>query len=102
MSAQRPAVSTLLIVGLLATSGLAQVITVDNVDSGFSVLTGEWNTGSYPTPNGADYRWVETTGEPFSEVEWRPNLPATDIYEVAVWRAPRLPSSGRLSHRTMP
>ena len=70
-------------------SALAQSVIVDNVDSGFSILSGTWETGSYPTPYGSDYNWALTTGydpeEPAAEVEWRPAIPQDGYYEVAVW-----------------
>ncbi len=79
-----PALATITL-GVLASPGLAQIVTVDNLDSGFSVLSGTWNSGSFPIPHGPDYRWVLTVDEPYSEVEWRPNLPTTGLYEVEVW-----------------
>ncbi|MBN1492190.1 MAG: family 10 glycosylhydrolase [Phycisphaerae bacterium] len=72
-----------LLVGVVPAVG-AEVI-VDNLDSGFTVLSGDWTEGAYAGYYGTNYRWVETSGEPFSEVEWRPNLPAAGAYEVAVW-----------------
>lgn len=63
----------------------AQQVTVDNVDAGFSVLSGTWNTGSFPVPWGADYRFADTAGGGTALVEWRPNLPATGLYRVEIW-----------------
>ncbi|HNO77215.1 MAG TPA: family 10 glycosylhydrolase [Phycisphaerae bacterium] len=74
-----------LVIGVFVTPGLAQVVTVDNVDSGFSVLAGTWETGTFPTPHGSNYRWALTVDEPFAEVEWRPNLPTSGLYQIEVW-----------------
>lgn len=79
-------VAALLGVLPLALAG-AQTVTVDNSDPGFTLLSGTWNTGAYGSPNGADYNWSLTTdaaGVP-AECEWRPSLPQTGGYDVAVW-----------------
>ena len=78
----------LLVVGVLAAFARplhAQAIVVDNVDPGFTILSGSWNTGSFPTPWGADYRWVLTHSVVSAEVEWRPDLPAGGDYFVETW-----------------
>lgn len=94
MSTQSRAISTLswavaFFLSVFVSNAAAQVVTVDNVDAGFTILSGTWDTGSFPTPNGADYRWVVTSGfdpgEPYSEVEWRPSLPSAGLYEVEIW-----------------
>ncbi len=76
-------------VAIFSSTAAGDIITVDNADPGFTVLSGSWDTGSYPTPNGSDYRWAITSGydpsEPFAEVEWRPTLPVTGAYELYVW-----------------
>ncbi len=82
---RRLAVLTSLMIGLTVLPGMAQIVTVDNLDPGFTVLAGAWNSGSFPTPHGSDYRWALTVNEPFAEVEWRPNLPTAGVYEVSVW-----------------
>ncbi len=61
-------------------------VVVDNGDPGFSVLSGEWRTGSFGAPHGEDYRFFVVEPEnPTGEVEWRPELPVFGRYEVAVW-----------------
>ncbi len=83
----------MLMAGAQATRA-AEVI-VDNTDSGFTILSGGsggtngWQTSS-STPNyyGTNYRFKNTTlgsGSTSGEVQWQPNLPAADQYEVAVW-----------------
>ena len=71
-----------------ATSG--QTITIDNSDDEFTILYGDWSSGTYGQPCGSDYDWALTTGygsQP-AEVEWRPDLPAAGAYQVAVWYVP--------------
>ncbi len=67
----------------------ADTVIVDNIDSGFTILSGTWDTGSYPTPYGDDYRWVATeaydSGIDYSQVSWMPDLPVSGMYEVSVW-----------------
>jgi uncharacterized lipoprotein YddW (UPF0748 family) len=75
--------ATLLV--LTAFPAFAQQVIVDNVDPGFTVLAGPWNSGAFPTPWGADYRWRITTAGGTDAVEWRPNLPQTGNYRVEVW-----------------
>ena len=64
----------------------AQTVIVDNSDSGFSILSGSWSTGSYGSPYGTDYNWAATTSSssPTATAEWRPVLAAAGEYEVAV------------------
>ncbi len=72
---------------LLAATAFGQVVTVDNSDAGFSVRYGTWNSGAYGNPYGSDYNWALTTaagGSP-AEVEWRPSLPHSGAYHVAIW-----------------
>ena len=79
---------TLGLAGALAVSAAAQSIIVDNSDAGFQVLSGSWTTGtSAPGHWGANYRYRNTTGAgaSFGEVEWRPNLPASGAYQVAIY-----------------
>lgn len=78
----------------------AQTVIVDDADPGFSVLSADW-TWSDATPGhwGTGYQFRTTTGfgNSFGEVEFRPDLPTTTTYEVAVWytqgsnRAPDAP-----------
>jgi len=82
--------------GVTVASGAPMI--VDNQDAGFSVLSGEWKTGSLPGGWGPDYRFADTFDDPpFGEVEWRPALPVAGAYEVAIWypqggnRAPDAP-----------
>ena len=64
----------------------ATTVIVDNSDPEFTILSGTWSTGSWVDPWGEDYRWASTTtGDPTHEVEWRPSLPASSLYEVAIW-----------------
>ncbi|MBX3473094.1 MAG: N-acetylmuramoyl-L-alanine amidase [Planctomycetes bacterium] len=61
---------------------------VDNVDPGFSVVSGSWSTGTSAAGKyGADYRFAGNTtgGAPTAVAEWRPNLPTGGDYEVAVY-----------------
>ena len=68
-----------------ASASFAQTI-IDNVDPEFSVLSGSWNTGSFGTPWGADYRWALTTGGgATASVEWRPNIATSGWYDVATY-----------------
>lgn len=70
---------------LVATpTAVAQVITIDNTDAGFVVLSEIWATASVDGQYGADYRYRSTSLTP-GEVEWCPTLPHGGVYEVAVW-----------------
>lgn len=62
----------------------AQTVIVDNSDAGFSVISGAWFTTSVTGQWGSDYRY-RLTGAPLGEVEWRPTLPHTGAWQVAVW-----------------
>ncbi|MCC7508079.1 MAG: N-acetylmuramoyl-L-alanine amidase [Planctomycetes bacterium] len=71
---------------------------VDNVDPGFSVLSGSWSSGTSATGKyGADYRFAGTAASATAGCEWRPNLPEGGDYAVEVWypqgtnRAPDAP-----------
>ncbi|MBX3460229.1 MAG: N-acetylmuramoyl-L-alanine amidase [Planctomycetes bacterium] len=71
---------------------------VDNVDPGFSVLSGNWSSGTSASGKyGADYRFASTGPSMTAECEWRPTLPHGGTYEVMVWyphgtnRAPDAP-----------
>ncbi len=69
-----------------AGSAAAQQVIVDNVDASWSVLSGSWSTGSFPTPWGADYRFAFSTGgAATAQCEWRPNLPVAGNYLVEIW-----------------
>ncbi len=64
----------------------AVTIVVDNGNAAFHIVSGTWNTGSSGTPWGGDYRWCGTTGGAAThEAEWRPALPVSGAYEVAVY-----------------
>ncbi len=67
--------------GFVAT---AQTVVVDNTDPGFAVLSQAWSTANVAGQYGEDYRYRSTSLTP-GLVEWRPDLPATGTYEVAVW-----------------
>ncbi|MGE3852147.1 MAG: family 10 glycosylhydrolase [Planctomycetota bacterium] len=77
----------------------AQDIVIDNAGAGFSVLTGNWSTGSSATDKyGADYRYASsTTGAATATVEFRPTIATAGLYEVGLWypeggnRAPDAP-----------
>ncbi|MCC6466069.1 MAG: N-acetylmuramoyl-L-alanine amidase [Planctomycetes bacterium] len=59
---------------------------VDNVDPGFSVLSGSWSTGNTAAGRyGADYRYAATGTSVTAEAEWRPTLPHGGDYAVEVW-----------------
>lgn len=72
---------------MLAAAAGGQTVIVDNVDAGFTILSGTWDTGAYGTPYGANYNWATTSGGGGSpgEAEWRPNLPTAGTYEVTIW-----------------
>ncbi len=75
--------------GLAAAPCLAETVVVDNSDPGFSVISGTWSIGSLSGQYGTDYRYKTTrTSSPYNFVEWRPNLPSSGSYEVAVWYPP--------------
>ena len=67
---------------------LSAQVTIDNVDSGFSITFGSWTTATSASGKyGSDYLYKGAvgTGASYSgTVEWRPTL-ATDSYEVSVW-----------------
>ncbi len=70
-----------------ALPAVAQIVTVDNEDSEFTILYGDWNTGSYGNPHGSYYNWSETTeygGDP-AAAEWRPEIEEAGAYDVAIW-----------------
>lgn len=74
-----------LLLPLSVAAGAVEVV-IDNSDSGFTILSGTWMTGTSATPYGTDYRWrAAVAGSPTGEVEWRPSLPASGTYEVFVW-----------------
>ncbi len=76
-----------LVGGITLVPAVAQTITIDNSDAGFTILYGEWKTGAYGNPHGDDYNWAATSGfggDP-AEAEWRPELPAAGGYQVAIW-----------------
>ncbi len=64
-------------------------IIVDNLDLGFTELSGPWGVAAdataYPTPLGSYRTRATTKTTTLGEVEWRPNLPADDWYDVSVW-----------------
>ncbi len=72
-------------IGWCAATSHGQTI-VDNTDPGFSILSGSWNSGTFGSPWGADYRWVLTTGGgATANVEWRPTLAAAGWYDVETY-----------------
>jgi uncharacterized lipoprotein YddW (UPF0748 family) len=68
----------------------AQIVIVDNSDPEFTILYGDWSTGAYGSPYGADYNWALTSdsGADPAEAEWRPDLPTAGVYSVAIWYVP--------------
>lgn len=59
---------------------------IDNVDAGFSTLSGSWSTGNTATGRyGADYRFASSGASVTAECEWRPDLPEGGTYEVLVY-----------------
>lgn len=68
----------------LAARAAGQSVIVDNADTGFTDLSGNWLASSQSGTFGADQRYRFTIGAP-STVEWRPTLPAAGLYDVAVW-----------------
>ncbi len=80
-----------LLAPILAVCGISrgQSVVVDNVDPGFSILSGNWSLGTTASGRyGADYYFHITTGfgeQTIGEVEWRPTLPVGGVYEVAVY-----------------
>jgi uncharacterized lipoprotein YddW (UPF0748 family) len=65
----------------------AQTVTVDNSDPEFTLLSGDWESGAFGTPYGADYNWSLTTaaGGNLAAAEWRPDLPLAGAWEVQVY-----------------
>lgn len=66
----------------------AQTIIVDDQDPGFRMSpAGSWSIAGLPTFHG---QWGDTyahtsTNNSARTIEWRPNIPTTATYEVAVW-----------------
>ncbi|MBN1489618.1 MAG: family 10 glycosylhydrolase, partial [Phycisphaerae bacterium] len=58
---------------------------IDNVDPGFTILSGSWSTIDGGEEWGPDYRLCSTNTEVTGEAEWRPVLPETGTYAVSVW-----------------
>ena len=79
--------TTLFICGLPTMATQAQTITIDNSDPEFSILYGEWSSGSYGQPNGVDYNWATTTdyGTDPAAARWQPTIPQPRAYNLAVW-----------------
>ncbi len=71
----------------LTPPGQAAIVTVDNTDSGFTVLSQAW---SISTSNagyfGTNYAFrAGSATMNIGSVQWQPNLPQAGSYEVAVW-----------------
>ncbi len=78
------AVGAILLLGGASLS--AQIVIVDNSDPEFTILEGDWGSGSFGTPHGTDYNYAFTTdGAAPAEAEWRPDLPVSGQYQVAIW-----------------
>ena len=79
-----------------APAARAAVIIVDNIDAGFSVISGEpWSLAGLPDYSGQwgeDYRW-RNTSDSVSVVEWRPTISVAGDYEASIWY--RSTGSGR-------
>lgn len=69
---------------LMAASANGQSIIVDNLDPEFTDLSGTWSTFVASGQWRDDYVYRSTDGTP-GVVEWRPELPLTGDYVVAVW-----------------
>ncbi len=67
------------------TSARAQTIIVDNTHDGFSIPSGTWSTFDATGQWLTDYRHKSTDDATPGTAEWRPQIPATGSYEVAVW-----------------
>ncbi|MCD6386519.1 family 10 glycosylhydrolase [Candidatus Sumerlaeota bacterium] len=71
-------------VTLSATPNVIEIV-VDNSDSGFSVISGSWSTGSSASDKyGVDYRY-NGTGSGNDRVRWTPTLPSAGQYNLYVW-----------------
>ncbi len=80
-----------MLAGLLLVSAChGQTVVIDNdnannTDGVFAVISGTWSTGtSAPGHWANDYRYTAAGGA-LSAVEWRPDLPAAEEYEVSVY-----------------
>ncbi|MCP4249065.1 MAG: family 10 glycosylhydrolase [bacterium] len=84
------ALLTVLIGWLVIAPSSAATVVVDNADPGFAVLSGAaWGSRVAPGQWATDYIG-QNTSDPPGVFEWRPDLPAADQYEVAVW----IPATG--------
>jgi hypothetical protein len=62
----------------------ADTITVDNLDSGFSVVSGTWTTFSSAGEFGTNYRF-HNAGTGSSVVDFTPTIVTAGLYDVYVW-----------------
>lgn len=75
-----------LVILVLSFPALGQQIIVDNTDSGFTVLSGTWDTATSADMYGTNFRTHAANRKvATAAVEWRPNLSQAGDYEVAVW-----------------
>jgi len=71
---------------LMVSVGSTQEVIVDNTDSGFTVLSGSWLTGTYSGYWGTNYHYAFTTTiAATAKSEFRPTLPASTTYDVYTW-----------------
>ncbi|MBP9892936.1 MAG: family 10 glycosylhydrolase [Planctomycetes bacterium] len=74
-----------LFAAILGAACCAQDIVIDNGAAGFSQLTGTWTAGSSAGYYGSGYLFASSAASATATVEWRPAIPTTGSYEVAVW-----------------
>jgi len=74
------------------TSPFSGDVVVDDTDSGCSILSGSWTTGTTYSHYGSDYIWasgVSGTSESFAtaRVRWTPQLPVSGQWDIYVYYA---------------
>lgn len=74
-----------IIAALFGAASFAQDIIIDNGGAGYTQLTGTWTAGSSAGYYGSGYVYASSAASATATVEWRPNIPTTGSYEVAIW-----------------
>lgn len=70
----------------LATRSYATAIIIDNGTTGYNVLSGAWSTSTSAAGYyGTNYGFLAGSASATGTVEYRPTIPVTGSYEVAVW-----------------
>ena len=69
----------------LSAAAFAQDIIIDNGGAGYTQLTGTWTAGSSSGFHGSGYVYASSAARATATVEWRPTIPASGSYEVALW-----------------